>query len=71
MLDKALNDMLHLASQSSIIKVASWQGGLTASGLIEVNIDALQLQVGVTVIGAGGVDTVLVGDNLRRQPVFE
>ena len=34
-----------------------------ARGLIVVNIDALQLEVGVAVVGAGGVDSVLVGDN--------
>ena len=33
-------------------------------GLVEVHVDALQLQVGVTVVRARGVDTVLIGDNL-------
>ena len=36
----------------------------TAGGLVVVHVDALQLEVGVTVVGAGGVDTVLVGDDL-------
>ena len=36
---------------------------LTCS-LIEVDIDALELQVGVAMVGAGRVDTVLVGDHL-------
>ena len=29
-----------------------------------VHVDALQLQVGVAVVGAGGVNAVLVGDHL-------
>merc|ERR1711885_72970 len=36
----------------------------TAGGLIVVHVDALQLEVGVTVVGTGRVDTVLIGDNL-------
>jgi hypothetical protein len=35
----------------------------TAGSLIEVDIDSLQLQVRVTVVGTGGVDTVFVGDD--------
>ena len=34
------------------------------SGLVEVHVDALQLKIGVTVVGSGGVHTVLVGDHL-------
>merc|ERR1712164_126383 len=34
------------------------------SGLVVVHVDALQLKVGVTVVGTGRVDTVLIGDNL-------
>merc|ERR1711939_851999 len=38
---------------------------IAATGsLVVVHIDALQLEVGVTVVGTGRVDTVLVGDNL-------
>ena len=33
-------------------------------GLIVVDVDALQLQIGVAVVGAGGVNAVLVGDHL-------
>ena len=33
-------------------------------GLIVVDIDALELQIGVAVVGAGRVDTVLVRDHL-------
>jgi hypothetical protein len=36
----------------------------TAGGLVVVDVDALQLKVGVTMVGAGWVNTVLVGDNL-------
>merc|ERR1711939_956308 len=35
-----------------------------AGGLVVVHVDALQLEVGVTMVGTGGVNTVLVGDNL-------
>merc|ERR1712159_477089 len=35
-----------------------------ASGLVVVHVDALQLEVGVTVVGTGGVNAVLVGDDL-------
>merc|ERR1719230_709865 len=38
----------------------------TASGLIVVHVDALQLEVGVTVVGTGRVDAVLVGDHLPK-----
>ena len=37
---------------------------LATAGLVVVDIDALQLQVGVAVVGAGGVDPVLVRDDL-------
>ena len=37
---------------------------LSAGGLVVVHVDALELQVGVTLVGAGGVDAVLVGDDL-------
>jgi hypothetical protein len=36
----------------------------SACGLIVVHVDALELEVGVAVVGAGGVNTVLVGDDL-------
>eukprot|EP00760_Papus_ankaliazontas_P025007 PhM_4_TR2455/c1_g1_i1/m.64634 len=35
-----------------------------ARGLVEVDVDALQLEVGVALVRAGGVDAVLVGDDL-------
>ena len=38
--------------------------GLTAAGLVEVHVDALQLQVRVAVIGASGVHAVLITDDL-------
>ena len=34
------------------------------SGFVEVDVDSLQLKIGVTVVGSGGVNTVLVGDDL-------
>ena len=33
-------------------------------GLIVVDVDAFELQIGVAVVGAGRVDTVLVRDHL-------
>merc|ERR1711977_772103 len=36
----------------------------TAGGLVVVHVDALQLEVGVAMVGTCGVDTVLVGDDL-------
>jgi hypothetical protein len=35
-----------------------------ASGFVEVNVDSLELKVGVAVVGTGGVHAVLVGDHL-------
>ena len=35
-----------------------------AGRLVVVHVDALQLQVGVAVVGAGGVNAVLVGHDL-------
>ena len=37
---------------------------LAAAGLIVVDVDALELQVGGALVGAGGVDAVLVRDDL-------
>ena len=39
----------------------------TASGLVVVNIDALQLEVTVTVISTGGIDAVLVGPKTKSK----
>ena len=36
---------------------------LSSGGFVVVDVDALQLQVGVSVVGAGGVDAVLVRDD--------
>ena len=36
----------------------------SSGGLIEVDVDTLQLEVGVALVGSGGVDAVLVGDAL-------
>jgi hypothetical protein len=37
---------------------------LTAGGLVEVHIDALQLKVRIAVVGTCGVDAMLIADNL-------
>jgi len=37
---------------------------LQTSGFIVVYVDSLELEIGVTVVGAGGVYTVLVWDHL-------
>jgi len=34
------------------------------AALVGVHVDALQLEVGVAVVGAGRVDAMLIGDNL-------
>ena len=34
------------------------------SGLVVVDVDPLQLEVGVAMVGSGGVDSVLVRDHL-------
>ena len=36
----------------------------SSGGLVEVDVDSLQLEVGISVIGSGRVDSVLVGNNL-------
>ena len=41
---------------------------LAAAGLVVVHVDALQLQVGVAMVRAGGVDAVLIGDDLPELP---
>ena len=39
---------------------------LAATGLVVVNIDPLQLEVRVAMVGASGVNTVLVGDDFPK-----
>mmetsp|Transcript_86676 Transcript_86676/g.187521 ORF Transcript_86676/g.187521 Transcript_86676/m.187521 type:complete len:230 (-) Transcript_86676:37-726(-) len=36
------------------------------SGLVKVHVDSLQLKIGVSVVGTGGVNSVLVGDHLPK-----
>lgn len=47
---------------------------VVTSGFIVVHIDSLQLQVTVSMVTAGGVDTVLITDHLpelrQKKPVF-
>jgi hypothetical protein len=39
-------------------------GNITATcGFVVVDVDSLELEIGVTVVGAGGVNTVFVGDD--------
>ena len=39
-------------------------GNVTATGgFVVINVDTFELEVGVTVVGTGGVNTVLVGDD--------
>ncbi len=54
------------AELHSLQDVERCQCLLTASGLVEVDVDALQLQVTVTMVGASWVDAMLVGDDLQR-----
>lgn len=45
----------------------------TAGSLVVVHVDALELEVGIAAVGTGGVDAVLIADNLhsaeRRRSV--
>ena len=40
---------------------------VTSGRLVEINVDALQLQVGVAMIGSRGVNSVLVRKNLPED----
>ncbi len=46
-----------------IHKDGSWDVS-TTGGLVEVNVDSLKLEIGVSVVGTGWVNTMLVGDDL-------
>jgi len=46
-----------------IHKDSSWDVS-TSSGLVIVDVDSLELEIGVTMIGTGWVNSVLVGDDL-------
>jgi hypothetical protein len=53
-------------NQINATQTEGTEDGLTvaaASRLVEVNVHALELEVRVTVEGAGGVDAVLIGDD--------
>merc|ERR1711903_379870 len=45
---------------------SGYSGARTAGGLVVVHIDALELEVGVAVVGTGGVHAVLVADDLAK-----
>ena len=36
----------------------------TTGGFVEVDVDALELEIGVALVGTGGINTVFVGDDL-------
>jgi hypothetical protein len=55
------SDRVH-GSWFKIHKDSSWDKSATSSFVI-VDVDTLQLQVGVTMVGTGGVNSVLVGDD--------
>jgi hypothetical protein len=55
------SDRVH-RSWLEIHEDSSWDESTTGSFVI-VDVDSLKLEVGVTVIGTGWVDTVLIGDN--------
>merc|ERR1711865_152194 len=46
-----------------IHKDSSWDVS-SSSGLVEIDVDSLELEIGVTVIGTGWVNSVFVGDDL-------
>jgi len=46
-----------------IHKDCSWDVS-SSSGLVKVDVDSLELEIGVTVIGTGWVNSVFVGDDL-------
>jgi hypothetical protein len=53
-----------MATCSSYDSTHTRRGTRTASGLVEVHVDALQLQVAVTVVRAGWVNAVLIAHHL-------
>jgi len=55
------SDRVH-RSWFEIHEDSSWDESTTSS-LVIVDVDSLKLEVGVTVVGTGWVDTVLIGDN--------
>ena len=45
-------------------QAAAGAWGPTSARLVEVHVDALQLQVGIALVGAAEGDAMLVGDDL-------
>jgi len=58
----ASSDGVH-GSWLKIHEDSSWDVSAT-SGLVVVDVDSLELEIGVTVVGTGGVNSVLIGDDL-------
>merc|ERR1711881_77439 len=59
--ERSSSDRVH-RSWFEVHEDSSWDESTTGSFVI-VDVDSLKLEVGVTVIGTGWVDTVLIGDN--------
>ena len=55
------SDRVH-CSWFEVHKNSSWDESTTSSFVI-VDVDSLELEVGITVIGTSGVDTMFVGDD--------
>jgi hypothetical protein len=60
--ERSGSDGVH-GSWLKIHKDGSWDVSST-SGFVVVDVDSLELEIGVTVVGTGRVNTVLVGDDL-------
>ncbi len=56
--ERSSSDRVH-SSWFEIHENGSWHVS-TASGFVVVNVDSLQLQIGVTMVGTGWVDTMLI-----------
>ena len=48
----------------AVVRLLVFDWALLTCGLIVVDVDSLQLKVGVTMVGTGGVNAMLVWDNL-------
>jgi len=60
--ERSSSDGVH-GSRLEIHEDGSWDVS-SSGGLVVVDVDSLELEIGVTVVGTGRVNTVLVGDDL-------
>ena len=60
--ERSSSDGVH-GSWLKIHKDGSWDVSSTG-GFVIVDVDSLELEIGITVVGTGRVNTVLVGDDL-------